>query len=108
MGFLRKVPVGVMRGGDHPSEQLLLELWPGEPWQGVSPRALTRSRMGLFLRRKPPRHEVFFDADQLELWPVEGHTKRDAPPSPSGGAPLLIGLKRTRRGRTLRLEDYDV
>ncbi len=61
------------------SDQLSLGLLWSEPWDGWAPRALTRGRKALFLRQKPPRHEVFFDPEQLELWPIQGHTERGAP-----------------------------
>ncbi len=48
--------------------QLELNLFPGEPWGGRSPRALTKGSNALFLRPEPPSHEVgYADPDQLEL-----------------------------------------
>ena len=49
-----------------------LDLWQADlddlPWQGQSPRALTRIAKALFLRRKPQKDDSFFaDPDQLEL-----------------------------------------
>ncbi len=57
---------------DHPrvSDQLRLELFKGVPWDGKSPRVLTKGGKALFLRQKPPSHEVFVDPEQLELWPI--------------------------------------
>ncbi len=81
-----KVSGEYLRDGD----QFRLQLFPGVPWDGQSPRALTRGGLALFLRPEPPSHEVFFDPEQLELWPVE------RPPMNKGpfvyeGAPLLCG-----------------
>ncbi len=75
-----------LRDGD----QLRLQLFDGEPWNGVSPRVLTRSAKALFLRQKPPRHEVFFDPEQLELWPVHRAAQIEELPRISGGASLLL------------------
>ena len=78
----------------HDSVQLELDLFPGVPWNGRCPRVLTRGVLGLFLRPEPPRHEVFFDPEQLEFWPVNRpHRKRGrraVPPAPS----LLQSLPR--------------
>ena len=72
------------------SDQLNLPLFEGVPWEGQSPRALTRARKALFLRPEPPRHEVFFDPEQLELWPVHrGHKDRRAPLILRGASLLL-------------------
>ncbi len=89
--------------------QLELDLFPEVPWNGHSPRALTRRHIPLFLRQKPPSHEVFFDPEQLELWPESLATQREGPPRISEGAPLLVDLKRSRGGRVLRshwMEDF--
>jgi len=72
------------------SGQLELGLWKDLPWAGKSPRALTRGYSFLFLRPEPPRHEVFFDPEQLELWPIDLATKREEPPGFSRGASLLL------------------
>jgi len=96
--------------GDQPHVRMgdQLWLWDGEPWEGVAPRALTAVAFGLFLRQKPPRHEVFFDPEQLELWPVDGATQREGSRRVSPGAPLLVDLKRTRKGRRLLIREvYD-
>ena len=95
----------VPRDGD----QLRLDLFQGEPWDGRSPRYLTRARNALFLRQKPPPHEVrTTDPLQYDLWPAErGEMKRNAP---SGhvrdGAPLLFARKRPRRGSIKRERWY--
>ncbi len=88
----------LLRDGD----QLELDLFRGIPWAGVSPRVLTRRFIPLFLRQKPPCHEVFFDPEQLELFPRDQATQRKGPPRNAGGAPLLVDLKRTRRGRVMK------
>ena len=72
-------------------EQLQLELYPGVPWAGRSPRALTVARKALFLRPEPPSHEVFFDLEQLEFWQIEPAAKREGPRR-YVGAPLLLPL----------------
>ncbi len=85
----------------HDGDQLRLELdWGSEPWEGRSPRALTKVALSLFLRQKPPRHEVYVDPEQLEFWPVDEATQKEGPRA-TPGAPLLVSLKRTRRGRRL-------
>ena len=71
-------------------DQLKLGLWRDQPWDGLSPRALTRGYSFLFLRQKPPRHEVFFDPEQLEFWPVDRATQMEEPPPFLAGAPLLL------------------
>ena len=51
--------------------QLSLDLFRGEPWDGMSPRALTRGRLGLILKPEVARSvSVFEDILQLELWPI--------------------------------------
>ena len=81
--------MALLRDGD----QLLLELdWGREPWQGRSPRLLTKAGLALFSRQKPPCHEVFFDPEQLEFWPVDGATLREGPPPIRVGAPLVSGV----------------
>ncbi len=81
----------LLRDGD----QLRLDLFAAEPWDGQSPRVLTRTFGRLFLRQKPPSHEVFFvDPDQYDLWRPIGHPEEKAPPSSSGGALSLLPLKK--------------
>ena len=91
---MRKLSI-IPRDGD----QLELDLFPGVPWNGRSPRALTRCRNGLYLRPEPPGHEVFFDPEQLELWQADRPHRKRGPRRRAAGAPLLVDLKRTRRGR---------
>ncbi len=72
------------------SEQLQLKLFPGVPWDGRSPRALTRAGSGFILKPEAHRHEVFFaDPDQYDLFCKTGHKDGGAPPI-YGGAPLLL------------------
>ena len=66
-----------------------LDLWQAEldalPWQGQSPRALTRVSKVLFLRRKPQKDDCFFaDPDQFDLFraAISGRLRY-------GGAPSL-------------------
>ncbi len=59
------------------------------PWNGRSPRSLTKIQKALFLRREPQKDDRFFvDADQYDLF------RAAIPGRPQyGGAPLLIPLK---------------
>ena len=72
------------------SGQFELDLFPEEPWRGHAPRALTRGRTALFLRPEPHRHEVFFDPEQLELWPVQVPHRKKSLRRSSAGASLLL------------------
>jgi len=83
------------------SDQYELDLFPGVPWDGRSPRSMTRALTGgLFLRPEPPRHEVYVDAAQLEMWPAKLATPRKRPQQ-AAGASSLLPLK-GRRGSTRR------
>jgi len=87
------VEIDALRDGG----QYRLQLFTGSPWDGLSPRVLTRRFILLFLRQKPPRHEVFFDPEQIEIWPgLFGHQKERPPPKLSVGAPLLQEVERRR------------
>ena len=81
------------------SEQLELDLFPGEPWNGRSPRGLTKVQIGLFLGPEPPGHEVYLDPEQLSLFDTSqgGHTEKRR--RPAVGAPSLLPLQGPRRGR---------
>ena len=70
-------------------EQLLLPLFEGVPWDGRSPRGLTKVGLGLYLGPEPPRHEVHLPPEQFELWPIQGATQREEPRWLYTGAPLL-------------------
>ncbi len=68
-----------------------LDLWQveldGLPWQGRSPRALTKVQKALFFKRERQERERFVaDPDQLELWPIGQKA-----PWTYQGAPLLQG-----------------
>ncbi len=89
-----KVPVDPSRD----QRQLNLDLFRGIPWDGLSPRVLTRGFIPLFLRRKPPSHEVFFDREQLEIWPAEWPPRMKRPRVSSPGASLLLEPYQKRRG----------
>ncbi len=60
-------------------DQLRLDLFAGVPWDGQSPRALTRGFIPLFLRQKPPSHEVFLIHEQFELWPIDRPPREEGP-----------------------------
>ena len=94
---------GFLRDGD----QYRLDLFPGVPWDGVSPRGLTRVQIELSSRREPPGHEVEMDPAQLLFWPVPEKATSRKRPQQAAGAPSLLPLKvrpgwfgRTRRGPT--------
>ncbi len=77
------------------SEQLELELDDERaliPWEGRSPRGLTKVGLGLFLRQEPPKKHarIRCDSSQLELF-----VRQEGPPQYEG-APLLLPLL-TRR-----------
>ena len=82
------------------SDQFELDLFPGVPWGGRSPRGLTRVGSGLFLRPEPPSHAVYVDAAQLELWPSPVRPPRGKRPRQAAGASLLLPSKKGRRFRT--------
>ncbi len=94
---------GFLREGD----QFVLDLFPGEPWGGRSPRWLTRVGSGLFLRQEPPRHEVDPDPSQLSLRLVAGRPQGRQGPRQDEGAPSLLplGARRRRRARLIDLVD---
>jgi len=84
----------------HPRIGDQLWLWSREPWEGVSPRALTMKLKPLFLRQEPPRHEDYFDAEQLEFWTAVGATLRERRPGKiSQGAPSLLPLRKPKASR---------
>ena len=82
-------------------EQLELGLFLDEPWEGRSPRVLTRGHLGLIFN---PRGEKsagdFVNPAQLEFWPV-GRSARNkirgpAKRGPFPSAPTLLSLPFTR------------
>jgi len=93
-------------------DQLSLDLFPGIPWDGRSPRGLTRVGSGLFLRPEPPGHGVMIERDplQYDLWRPMVHSEAEALRPVGRGAPTLLPLKATRRvarRRFLEKGDYD-
>jgi len=74
-----------------------LDLWQvdldGLPWQGQSPRGLTKAQKALFLRREPQKDERFFvDPDQVDMW-----LPAKKAPRKYRGAPLLVEPIGSRR-----------
>ena len=66
---------------------------PRVPWEGKSPRALTRVNMSLFLRREPQKDDRFaVDPNQYDLFraAIKGRPQY-------GGAPSLLPLPLVRR-----------
>ncbi len=83
-----KSSCGPPRDGD----QLRLALFDDVPWDGITPRVLTKGHKALSLRQKPPRHEVFFDPEQREL-ELSDRPHREKSPTlsyASSGASLLL------------------
>ena len=88
---------GFLREGD----QFVLDLFPGEPWDGRSPRSLTRVLTGgLFFRPEPPGHEVELDAMQLDFFRGRSKAAKKKRPPQAEGASLLLPLKKGRRSRS--------
>ena len=70
------------RDMEHPRIGDQLWLFPGEPWEGVSPRALTAGVYVLFLRREPQKSvSEFADPAQIDFWRQKER---------GGAAPLLL------------------
>ena len=70
-------------------KQLELELFPGEPWGGRSPRALTSARLRFIFKPEAQEHERFFvDPRQVEIWPAGERLVRRTSPSASTLIPL--------------------
>ncbi len=82
-------------------DQLLLDLFKGVPWDGRSPRGLTRVQIGLFFRPEPQGHEVEPDPAQLQMWPVAVRPPRVKKRTAERGAPPLLPSK-SRRGSPRR------
>jgi len=71
--------------------QLRLPLFPGEPWDGQVPRALTRVHLGLILQPGGVKDERFFlDPDQLSLF--TSRKRRRRPSEVSLAAETLLPL----------------
>ena len=59
------------------SVQLELDLFSSEPWQGRSPRALTRAYLGLILQPRGERARVpFSNPLQVEMFPRRRQRKK--------------------------------
>ena len=60
------------------AEQLELGLFRGEPWDGRSPRGLTRVGRGFTLRAQAAgREPIFSDPNQYDIWtPIKGVRKK--------------------------------
>jgi len=68
-----------------PKQLYLFEGMVDLPWDGRSPRSLTRSAKALFLRREPQKASDVVDGDQLPLWPADAKRALRL-----RGAPLLL------------------
>ena len=67
------------------SSQLELDLFPGQPWRGCSPRALTRGRLGVIFKAQDVKSvSDFVDPAQLSFAFIE-----TGAPWKYQGAPLL-------------------
>ncbi len=81
-------------------DQLELGLFRGVPWEGHSPRGLTKAANVLYSRREPPGHEVAFcDPNQLELWYHFRPHRVKGSDRVSVGAPLLLPLPAVKARR---------
>ena len=85
-------------------DQLELDLFPGEPWAGRSPRALTRGRLGLIFNARGAGRELRPDPLQLPIWPVSSRRTKKKAVSGELTAPLLVPLG-SRRVRLDRWRD---
>jgi len=89
-----------------------LWLWPDEPWEGQSPRALTAGAYVLYLRREPGGMSCP-DPLELEMWPVATKKRLKEPRQAAGASSLLpLPLKRRKSRRfgprrDFTQEDYD-
>ena len=91
--------------------QFELDLFPRVPWDGRSPRGLTRGWNVLPLRQEPLGHEVEADPAQLAMCPVASRPLGKKMRRSERGASLLLRCRRgTRRGlrKILTMDDvYD-
>ena len=77
------------RVGEDGTVQLELDLFPGEPWQGHSPRALTRGALGLIFKAQAVKSaSAVFDVTQLDFFP----RRRQRLKRKSRTAPTLLPL----------------
>ena len=83
---MQEGPVVILREGD----QFELRLFPGEPWEGRSPRSLTRGWKALFLKPEAPSHELRTDELQLDLfWPPKKAVQERRLRRDCAGAPFV-------------------
>jgi len=77
-------------------DQFELDLYPGVPWAGRSPRGLTRVGLGFIFNAERPSHEVMNERDprQLDFFRKMGHTDANLPAHVWGGSPSLLPLVR--------------
>ncbi len=82
--------------------QLELELRDGRiriPWNGTSPRALTRVHLGLIFQARAAKSvSDFVNPDQLDLF----ENSNGEPPHLWGGSPSLLPLLEDNHGKTIR------
>jgi len=82
----QEAPKALPRDGD----QLRLDLFAGEPWDGRSPRVLTRGHLGIIFKARAAKSTGATDfCEQLELWPKPAEER----PFIYEGAPLLQPLR---------------
>jgi len=88
----------------HDGDQLRLDLFKGEPWDGRAPRGLTRVQISLSLRREPLSHAVETDPLQLDFWRRHSKATKRKRLEEAPRAPSLLPLKsrRIRRRDALR------
>ncbi len=72
------------------SEQLALGLFPGVPWDGRSPRVLTRAHKGLIFKPRGASREVGLDPQQVLFGFASGVGKSEKAPWIYQGAPSLL------------------
>jgi len=91
----------------HDSDQLTLDLYPGAPWGGRSPRGLTRVGLGVIFNAERESHEVDPDPAQLDFWPCGSKATRVNGPA-YGGASTLLPLKKPSRRSPAGRHPFDV
>ena len=77
----------------HGGEQLELDLFPGVPWDGRSPRGLTRGRSGIIFEPGGGGRELnSIDPRQYEMWPSHPRARQKSHRRSAPMAPLLVEL----------------
>ncbi len=82
-----------MRGGDHLSDgdQLRLDLFSDSPWDGRSPRVLTRGHLAVIFKAKAGEStSAFLDPRQVDMWPSRPAHREKSRRSEAPAAPLLL------------------